>query len=82
MSQREDHEDWESECREILSERNKRGSGSGSGNRIGRDGESVVCGLETESVRQFGLGSDLAGSDRGGFASGLVGWVNGTVSGP
>ena len=69
-------------CREIVNERNRSGSGSGNGNRIGRDEESVVCGLESGSVKLFGLGNDLVESGRGGFVNGLVGWVNEMVSGP
>jgi len=68
-------------CRESVSERNRSGSGSGSGNRIGRDEESV-CGLESGSVKVFGLGNDLVESGRGGFENALVGWVNEMVSGP
>jgi len=66
-------------CRESVSERNR--SGSGSGNRIGRDEESV-CGLESGSVNLFGLENDLVESGRGGFENALVGWVNEMVSGP
>lgn len=74
-SEGEDREDWESGYKESESERNR--SGIESGNRIGRDEESVVCGLENGSVKEFGFGNG-----RGELGNGLEGQVNEMVRGP
>lgn len=75
-----DHGDWGSACRVIVSGRNTKGSG----NRNDRDegGESVVCVLGSENVREFDLENER-GNDRVEFLICPVeDWPSETVSGP